>query len=130
MKEISTDGAPKAIGPYSQGVQHGEWVFCSGQLGLDPQSGALVHPSDAAVQAERALANLRAVLEAAGCAMTDVVRTTIYLTDLKDFAAVNEVYARAFGAPFPARATVQVAALPRGAAVEIDAVALKYAALT
>jgi 2-iminobutanoate/2-iminopropanoate deaminase len=125
MKEaIATEDAPKAIGPYSQALRAGDWVFCSGQLGLDPQSGNLVD-GVAGTQAVRALENLRAVLSAAGCGFEDVVRTTIYLTDMADYAAVNEVYARYFRAPFPARVTVQVAALPRSAAVEIDAVGFK-----
>jgi len=124
MKEaISTDGAPGAIGPYSQAVRVGQWLFCSGQIGLDPATGALV---DGGVVAEtkRVFENLRAVLAAAGAALDQIARTTIYLVDLGDFARVNEVYARYFTAPYPARATVGVAALPRGARVEIDAIAL------
>jgi 2-iminobutanoate/2-iminopropanoate deaminase len=125
MKEaISASGAPKAIGPYSQAIREGNWVFCSGQLGMDPSTGELVAGA-ASAQAERALENLRAVLEAAGCTLEHVVRTTIYLTDLGAFASVNEVYARYFPAPYPARVTVQVAALPKGGAVEIDAVAFR-----
>jgi 2-iminobutanoate/2-iminopropanoate deaminase len=130
---ITTDAAPKAIGPYSQAVCSGPFVFCSGQIGLDPASGNLVSAragevaSPAAVQAPRCIENLRAVLEAAGCALSDVVKTTIYLTDLAEFAAVNEVYGRYFQAPFPARVTIEVSALPRGAAVEIDAIAYKTA---
>jgi 2-iminobutanoate/2-iminopropanoate deaminase len=122
-KAVATDKAPKAIGPYSQAVRAGRWLYCSGQIGLDPASGALV---DGGVTAEtaRVLENLSAVLQAAGTSLADVVRTTIYLTDLGDFAPVNEVYARYFSAPFPARATVGVAALPRGARVEIDAIAM------
>jgi 2-iminobutanoate/2-iminopropanoate deaminase len=125
MKEtISTSEAPAAIGPYAQAVRAGDWVFCSGQLGLDPQSGALASES-VAEQAARALENLGAVLRASGCGFEDVVRTTIFLTDLSHFAAVNDVYARYFRAPFPARVTVQVSALPRAGAVEIDAIAVK-----
>jgi 2-iminobutanoate/2-iminopropanoate deaminase len=125
MKEgISAAGAPKAIGPYSQAIRQGDWVFCSGQIGLDPATGDLV-PGAASVQAERTLENLRAVLREAGCGFEHVVRTTVYLTNLTDYAAVNEVYARYFVAPYPARVAVQVAALPRGAAVEIDAIAVR-----
>jgi 2-iminobutanoate/2-iminopropanoate deaminase len=125
MKEtIATNEAPAAIGPYAQAVRSGDWVFCSGQLGLDPQSGQLASES-VAEQAARALENLGAVLRASGCGFEDVVRTTIFLTDLSYFASVNEVYARYFRAPFPARVTVEVAALPKGGAVEIDAIAIK-----
>jgi 2-iminobutanoate/2-iminopropanoate deaminase len=99
-------------------------VFCSGQVGLDPRTGDLV-PGPVSAQAERCLENLGAVLAASGCGFEHVVRTTIYVTDMAEYAAVNDVYARYFRAPFPARATVQVAALPRGAAVEIDAVAIR-----
>lgn len=121
-QEIRTDGAPAAVGPYSQAVRVGDFVLCSGQIPLDPAAGTLVG-GDFAAQARRVLDNLAAVLAAAGCSMADVVRTTIYLTDLVDFAALNEIYAGYFEAPFPARSTVQVAALPRGARVEIDAMA-------
>jgi len=122
-RAVATDQAPKAIGPYSQAVRAGRWLFCSGQIGLDPASGELVGGGVTAETA-RVLENLSAVLQAAGASLADVVRTTIYLTDLGDFAPVNEVYARYFSAPFPARATIGVAALPRGAAVEIDAIAM------
>jgi len=120
---IHTDRAPKAIGPYSQAIGCGELVFLSGQIGLDPQTGNLV-PGGTVAEAEQVLRNLSAVLEAAGLSFRDVVRTTIYLVDLADFAVVNDIYARYVQPPFPARATVGVAALPRGARVEIDAVAL------
>lgn len=120
---ISTGGAPAAIGPYSQAVVAGGLVFVSGQIPLDPATGELV-PGGAGAQAGRALASLRAVLEAAGSGLDRVVKTTVFLTDLADFAAVNAVYSGFFPADPPARATVQVAALPRGAAVEIEAVAL------
>jgi 2-iminobutanoate/2-iminopropanoate deaminase len=120
---VSSAGAPAAIGPYSQAVLAGGFVFVSGQIPLDPATGQLV-AGDAAAQAERALISLQAVLEAAGSGLHRVVKTTIFLTDLADFAAVNAVYARFFPAEPPARATVQVAALPRGAALEIEAVAL------
>ena len=119
---IHTADAPQAIGPYAQAVRSGEWLFLSGQIGLDPVGGELVG-GDVVAQATRVLENLRAVLAAAGASLDDVVRTTIYLVDLTDFGRVNEVYARFFTAPFPARATVGAAALPRGARVEIDAVA-------
>lgn len=120
---IVTTDAPAAIGPYTQAVRVGEWVFCSGQIGLDPATGELVGGGVAA-ETERVLTNLRAVLHAAGLDVANVVRTTIYLTDLADFACVNEIYGRVFSMPFPARATVGVAALPRGARVEIDAIAV------
>lgn len=120
---IATDKAPQAIGPYSQAVRSGQWLFLSGQIGLDPATGELV-PGGVMPEAVRVLENLRAVLNGAGASIHDVVRTTIYLVDLGDFSRVNEVYAGFFAAPFPARATVGVAALPRGAHVEIDAIAL------
>jgi 2-iminobutanoate/2-iminopropanoate deaminase len=122
-KAIVTDAAPQAIGPYAQAVRAGQWLFLSGQVGLDPKTGALT-PGGVVAETTRVLENLRAVLTAAGGALDDVVRTTIYLVDLADFARVNEVYAGFFTTPFPARATVGVAALPRGARVEIDAIAL------
>ena len=122
---ISSPGAPKAIGPYSQAVEArgARTLWLSGQIPLDPATGALV-PGDVAAQTERVMENLAAVLAAAGAGFHDVVRCTIYLADLGDFAKVNEVYARRFPRDPPARATVQVAALPRGARVEIDAVAV------
>ena len=123
MKEaISTGDAPAAIGPYSQAVRAGELLFVSGQIPLDPSTGELV-AGDVVAQTEQVMRNLGAVLAAGACGFSDVVRTTIYLVDLTHFAAVNEVYGRAFAPPYPARATVQVAALPRRAQVEIDAVA-------
>jgi len=124
MHAISTNDAPAAIGPYSQAVEHAKMVFLSGQIPLDPQSGKLIEGSIEA-QTNRVLDNLGAVLKAAGCTWNDVVRTTIYLVDLADFQVVNETYGKRFGGTFPARATVQVAALPRGARVEIDAIAVK-----
>lgn len=119
---IETDGAPGAIGPYSQAVRDGRLLFVSGQIALDPASGELV-AGGAAAQAERALASAGAILAAGGAGFADVVRTTVYLVDLADFAAVNEVYAGYFSPPAPARSTVQVAGLPRGARVEIDLIA-------
>lgn len=119
---IHTTHAPAAIGPYSQAVTAGDWLFCSGQIPLDPQTGELVtHTIEAATT--RVMDNLLAVLTAAGLTFDHVVRTTIYLVDLSDFAAVNAVYARYFHTDPPARSTVQVAALPRGVPVEIDAIA-------
>ncbi len=120
---IATADAPGAIGPYSQAVRAGDLVFVSGQIPLDPATGELVQGGVEA-QAARVVANLRAVLRAAGCDFGDVVKTTIFLTDLTHFAAVNAIYGKAFVQPFPARATVQVAALPKGALVEIEAIAV------
>jgi 2-iminobutanoate/2-iminopropanoate deaminase len=119
---IATSSAPQAIGPYAQAVRAGDWLFLSGQIGLDPATGNLV-AGGVIAETERVLANLRAVLEAAGACLRDVVRTTIYLADLSDFPQVNDIYAGCFEPPYPARATVGVAALPRGARVEIDAIA-------
>ena len=122
MKDpVATDAAPAAIGPYSQAVRAHRLVFCSGQLGMDPATGELVAGVER--QTERALVNLEAVLAAAGATMDDVVKTTIFLVDMADFAAVNAVYARHFAEPFPARSTVAVAALPRAGRVEIEATA-------
>jgi 2-iminobutanoate/2-iminopropanoate deaminase len=124
-KNISTESAPKAIGPYAQAVvaSAGSLVFCSGQIPLDPKTGEMVGAGDVRAQVERVLENLGAVLAAAGASFGTVVKTTIYLADLQDFGTVNEVYARSFGESLPARATVQAAGLPRGALVEIDAIA-------
>jgi 2-iminobutanoate/2-iminopropanoate deaminase len=121
-KSILSREAPAPIGPYSQAVAAGSFLFLSGQLGLDPSSGSLV-PGGAAAQAVRALENLTAVLASAGLTPADIVKTTIFLTDMADFTAVNEAYGRFFGAGFPARSTVQVAALPKGGLVEIEAIA-------
>lgn len=120
-RAISTGDAPGAIGPYSQAIASGDLLFCSGQLGLDPATGELVEGVEA--QAERALRNLAAVLDAAGVTWSDVVKTTIFLADMADFAAVNAIYARAMPEPPPARSTVQVAALPKAGRVEIEAIA-------
>ncbi|GAB4294731.1 MAG: RidA family protein [Desulfuromonadia bacterium] len=122
-KPVTTPAAPKAIGPYSQGIRAGEMLFCSGQIPLDPVTGELV-VGGVEAETERVLKNLVAVLEGAGGTLADVVRTTIYLVDIGDFGVVNEVYGRFFTEPFPARATVEVKGLPRGARVEIDAVAV------
>lgn len=124
MREIvATDAAPKAIGPYSQAVRAGGFLFLSGQIPLDPATGQLVG-ADVAVQARQVMENLGAVLAAAGVGFAQVVRCTIFLADLNDFAVVNDIYGSYFEAPAPARATVQVARLPRDARVEIDAIAL------
>jgi reactive intermediate/imine deaminase len=118
---IATDRAPAAIGPYSQATRSGDTVFLSGQIPLDPATGELVG-GDIAAQTRRVFDNLRAVCEAAGGSLDDVVRIGIYLMDLGDFAAVNAVMADYFTAPYPARSTIQVSGLPRGARVEVDAI--------
>jgi 2-iminobutanoate/2-iminopropanoate deaminase len=121
VRSISTDQAPAAIGPYSQGIVAGEFLFTAGQIALDPATGEMVD-GDITAQAERVLANLEAVLRAANASWADVVKTTVYLMDLTDFPTVNEIYGRRLGGARPARSTVQVAALPRGALIEIDAI--------
>jgi 2-iminobutanoate/2-iminopropanoate deaminase len=123
-RTVTTDGAPRALGPYAQAVAAGDLVFCAGQVGIDPATGALV-AGGVAAETARVCENLAAVLVAAGLGLADVVKTTVYVVDLGDFATVNEVYARYFPAPYPARATVQVAALPAGARVEIEAIATR-----
>ena len=124
-RPIHTPAAPEPVGPYNQAVAAGGLLFCSGQIALDPASGAMVGQGDVEAETRQVLANLRAVLAAAGCRPEQVVRTTVFLTDLADFAAVNAIYAESFGAGVsPARACVQVAALPKGARVEIDAIAV------
>ena len=125
-RAVETPDAPRALGPYSQAVAAGETVFCAGQVGLDPASGKLV-PGGIAAETARVLANLAAVLAAAGLSLADVVKTTVFLVDLAEFAAMNEVYGRHFTPPYPARATVQVAGLPAGARVEIEAIAVRSA---
>jgi 2-iminobutanoate/2-iminopropanoate deaminase len=123
---VATPSAPRAIGPYSQAVivEGARCIYCSGQIPLDPETGELVGNGDVAQETHRVMQNLAGVLKAAGASLDAVVKTTIYLTDLANFAAVNAVYATYFTSAPPARATVQVAALPRGAQVEIDAVAV------
>ncbi len=121
-QHILTPHAPKPIGPYSQAILCGHELYCSGQIALDPETGEMVGP-DAAAQTERVLENLGAVLCAAGFEYANVIKTTIFLVDINDFAAVNKVYERYFSANRPARSTVAVAALPRGALVEIDCIA-------
>lgn len=119
---VASEGAPKAIGPYSQGIRAGSLLFVSGQIPIDPATGALVD-GDIAAQTHRVFANLRAILEAAGASFDHVVRATVYLADMNDFATVNEVYGTYFPSPAPARATVQAARLPKDARVEIDVIA-------
>ena len=124
MREaISTDAAPAAAGPYSQAIRAGDLVFTAGQLGIDAATGELVD-GDVQAQAARALANLRAILEAAGCGMDRIVKATVYLADIADWPAVNEVYAREVPEPFPARSAFAVRDLPKGARVEIEVIAV------
>ena len=121
---VATDAAPKAIGPYSQAIMTDGLVFTAGQVALDPKSGELVGTSTAQ-QTEQVLKNLQAVLAAAGTSLDNVVKTTVYLADMADFATMNEVYTRYFGTHKPARSTVQAAGLPKAARVEIDVIAVK-----
>lgn len=123
-RAIHTDAAPKAVGPYSQAVASGQLLFCAGQIPLDPTTGEITG-ADAAAQTERVCENIRGVLAANGMSFSDVVKTTVFLTTMDDFAAMNGVYARYFSEPFPARSTVAVVALPRGAKVEIEVTAAK-----
>src|SRR2546427_533111 len=123
MRIIASDAAPKAIGPYSQAIATDLLVFTAGQVALDPKSGELIGRTTAE-QTEQVFANLKAVPAAAGPSLAHVVKTTVYLADIADFAQMNEVYAKHFGAHKPARSTVQAAALPKGARVEIDVIAL------
>ena len=119
---VSTSSAPAAIGPYSQAIRSGPFLFVSGQIALDPATGAMVD-GDITAQTHQVLKNLNAILEAAGTSLDRVVRTTVYLADLADFSAMNGVYASYFSAPAPARATIQAARLPKDARVEIDVIA-------
>jgi 2-iminobutanoate/2-iminopropanoate deaminase len=121
---VHSEHAPKAIGPYSQAVSHGDLVYTAGQIALDPATMEVV-AGGVTEQTERVMANLRAVLEAAGSSFSRVLKTTVFLADMADFAAMNEVYGRAFGDHRPARSTVAVAGLPRGVRVEIEVVAVK-----
>jgi 2-iminobutanoate/2-iminopropanoate deaminase len=121
---VSTDAAPRAIGPYSQAVIAGGFVYTAGQIALDPRSG-VVEVDGVSEQTERVMANLRAILEAAGTSLDRVVKTTVFLTDMADFGEMNAVYERAFGTHRPARSTVAVVGLPRGVRVEIEVVALR-----
>ena len=125
-QDIATRGAPAAVGPYSQAIAAGDFVFCSGQVHLDPASGALVE-GDISTQTARVLQNLSAVLEAAGLSLANVVKTTVFLVDINDFGAMNEVYGRYMPDPPPARSTIGVAALPKGARVEIELIAARSA---
>ena len=124
LRVISSERAPKALGPYSQAIVSGDLVFCAGQLGIEPGSGELVS-GDIREQTRRALDNLAAVLEAAGSSLDRITKTTVFLSDLAEFAAMNEAYAERFGAHKPARSTVPVRLLPRGARVEIECIAIK-----
>jgi 2-iminobutanoate/2-iminopropanoate deaminase len=121
---IASPEAPKAVGPYSQAIISGGFLFAAGQIPLDPATGELI-AGDVSVQTERVLKNIEAVLRAGGLTFSNVVKTTVFLTDLADFAAMNAVYSRYFAEPFPARSTIQVAALPKGAQVEIELIAAK-----
>ncbi len=122
VQRIETDAAPAAIGPYSQAIVHGGLVFTAGQIPLDPTTGSMIE-GDVARQTERVLENLSGVLEAAGASLQSVLKTTVFLQDMDDFTAMNEVYARFFAEHRPARSTVQAARLPRNARVEIEAIA-------
>lgn len=124
IRAVHTEDAPKAVGPYSQAMVAGDLIFCSGQIPLEPATGQLV-VGDIVVQTARVLDNLAAVLAAAGSDLSRVIKTTVYLADLADFAAMNEEYARRFGQHRPARATVEAGGLPRGAKIEIDCVAAR-----
>jgi len=123
-RAITSDRAPKAVGPYSQAVAFGHLLFCSGQIPLDPVSGEIVG-ADVATQTERVIENIKAVLAVNAMSLGDAIKTTVFLTTMDDFAAMNEVYARHFTQPFPSRSTVAVVALPRGAKVEIEVTAGK-----
>jgi len=123
MKIISTENAPKAVGPYSQAVKHKGMVFCSGQVGIDPKKGQLVEGVEN--QTKQAVKNLESVLLFAGLSLNNIVKTTIFLADINDYKKVNEIYGSFFNKNKPARSTVQVAALPLGARVEIEAIAIK-----
>ncbi|MBQ8339748.1 MAG: RidA family protein [Clostridia bacterium] len=123
IKQIATDKAPAAIGPYSQGLDLGNMVFVSGQIPVDPATGTI--PADVEAQAVQSLTNLKNVLAAAGLGMENVVKTVVFLSDLADFAVVNKIYESFFKAPFPARSCVQVAAIPKGCKLEIECIAVR-----
>jgi len=125
MKVIRTEKAPAAIGPYSQALDAGDTVFVSGQIPVDPATGEMA--ADVRAQAAQSLTNLKNILAEAGLGMSDVIKTTVFLSDLGDFAAVNEVYASFFSEPYPARSCVQVAAIPKGAKLEIECIAVRGA---
>ncbi len=124
IKSIHTEKAPKVVGPYSQAISIGDWIFCSGQIGIDPKSGELVHGIEK--QTEQALENLEAVLKASESDVKSVLKTTIFITDMKNYATVNEIYGKIFKDHKPARSTVAVAALPKDALVEIEAIAITH----
>lgn len=119
---VSTSAAPEAIGPYSQAVLRGGWLYTAGQIGVDPETGEFAGP-DVAAQARQVFRNLEAVVQQAGLEFAEVVKATVYLTDMEEFGAVNDVYAEQFEPPYPARSTVEVCTLPKGALVEVDLVA-------
>jgi len=121
-KIVNTNEAPAAVGPYSQAVRAGGFLFCAGQIPLDPKTGSIVS-SDIKTQTEQVLKNIEAILKAEGLSFDNVVKTTVFMVDLSEFAQMNEVYAKYFRPPYPARSTIQVAALPRGAKIEIEVVA-------
>jgi 2-iminobutanoate/2-iminopropanoate deaminase len=123
-RAVSTNAAPAAVGPYSQGILTDDLVFCAGQVGLDPATGELVEGGLEA-QTDRAIRNIEAVLDAAGCTLADIVKTTVFLADIADFATMNGIYGRFMPDPPPARTTFAVAALPKGARIEIEAVAVR-----
>lgn len=120
--EIKTDSAPQAIGPYSQGIRIGNMIFASGQIPVNPESGEIAQ--DIQLQAAQALENLKAVLAAAGVSLADVVKTTVFIRNMGDFAKINEVYARYFSSPYPARSCVEVSRLPKDVLVEVEAIAM------
>ncbi|OLC52636.1 MAG: reactive intermediate/imine deaminase [Chloroflexi bacterium 13_1_40CM_4_68_4] len=124
LRSVSSEKAPKALGPYSQAIVTGDLVFCAGQVGLDPATGQVVS-GDIKDQTRRCLDNLAAVLEAAGSSLDRVTKTTVFLTDLAEFTAMNEAYAERFGGHKPARSTIGIAALPRGARIEIECIAIR-----
>ncbi len=123
MKKIATNTAPAAIGPYSQAIEVGNLVFCSGQIPLDPATGTM--PEGIEAQAHQALKNVKALLEAAGTSIDNVVKTTVFMADMNDFAVVNGIYAEYFSEPYPARSAVAVKALPKNALIEIEVIAEK-----
>src|SRR5437899_1704993 len=124
LRVIQTEDAPKAIGPYSQAIVSGDLIFCAGQVALDPKSGEIVS-GDIREQTRRVLDNLAAVLDASGSSLSRVTKTTVFLTDFAEFGAMNEVYAERFGSHRPARSTVQISFLPRGARIEIECIAVR-----
>lgn len=124
-RQVETGGAPRAIGPYSQAIAAAGWVFTAGQIGLDPATGELA--DGVAAQSRRAIENVGAILKAAGCSWAEVVKTTVFLEDMADFDVVNAIYAEVVPEPHPARSTLQAAGLPRGAKVEIEAIAIRAA---